>query len=74
MIELLRTNDLVLISLVEAILSERGVAYLVADQHMSVIEGSTGFMRRRVLVLADERDLARRLLEEAGLRDELADR
>ena len=74
MIARLRTNALVLISLLEAILSERGIAYLVADQHMSVIEGSTGFMRRRVLVLDAERALARRLLEEAGLRDELADR
>ena len=74
MIALLRTNDLVLISLIDAILSERGVVYMVADQHMSAIEGSTGFMRRRVLVLADELQLARRLLEEAGLRDELADR
>lgn len=74
MIELLRTNDLVLISLIEAILSERGIGYMVADQHMSAIEGSTGFMRRRVMVLADEVQLARRLLEEAGLRDELADR
>lgn len=73
MIELLRTNDLVLISLVEAILSERGIGYVVADQHMSVIEGSTGFMRRRVLVPADDRARARRLLDEAGLRDELAD-
>lgn len=73
MIELLRTNDLVLISLVEAILTERGIGYVVADQHMSVIEGSTGFMRRRVLVPADDRDRARRLLEEAGLRDELGD-
>ena len=71
MIELLRTNDLVLISLVEAILSEAEVGYFVADQHMSAVEGSTGFMRRRVMVVADQANQARRLLLEAGLGEEL---
>ena len=71
MIELLRTNDLIVLSLVEAILTEAGVGYFVADQHMSVLEGSTGFMSRRVLVVADEADRARRLLRDSGLSDEL---
>ena len=53
MIELLRTNDLVLISRVEAILREAGVDFFIADQHMSAMEGSLGFLPRRVLV-ADE--------------------
>ena len=72
MIELLRTNDIVLLSLVEAILSGAGLDYLVADQHMSVLEGSTAFMRRRVLVTADQLAQARRLMGEAGLEHELA--
>lgn len=71
MIELLRTNDLVLISLVEAILSEADVGYFVADQHMSAMEGSTGFMRRRVMVVSDQGAQARRLLLDAGLGEEL---
>jgi hypothetical protein len=70
-IELLRTNDLVLLSLVEAILSEQRVGYFVADQHMSALEGSTGFMQRRVMVIADQAAQARRLMREAGLGAEL---
>ncbi len=71
MLELLRTNDLILLSLMEAILSDANIHYFVADQHMSAAEGSTGFLRRRVLVAADEVDQARRLLVEAGLGEEL---
>lgn len=72
MIELLRTNDVVLLSLIEALLTEQRVDYFVADRHMSVLEGSTGFMRRRVMVSADQARQARRVLSEAGLDGELA--
>lgn len=71
MIELLRTNDLVLISLIEAILSDGRVGYFVADQHMSAMEGSSGFLRRRIMVMADQANQARRLLVDAGLGEEL---
>ncbi|MCI4677271.1 DUF2007 domain-containing protein [Rhodoblastus acidophilus] len=71
MIELLRTNDIVLISAIEALLREAGVYYFVADQNMSVLEGSAGFLQRRVCVADDEADRARRLLREAGFGDEL---
>ena len=46
--ELLRTNDLVLISFVEALLREAGIEPWVADQNMSIIEGSLGVLPRRV--------------------------
>jgi hypothetical protein len=71
MIELLRTNDLVLISAVRAILAEDDIVVCIADDHMSALEGSLGFLPRRVLV--GDRDLtrARRLLEDAGLGGEL---
>ncbi|WOJ91417.1 DUF2007 domain-containing protein [Methylocapsa polymorpha] len=73
MIELLRTNDLVLISRIEAILFETGIAIFVADQHMSAVEGSLGFLPRRVLVDADDAISARAALTEAGLAEELGD-
>ncbi len=72
MIELLRTNDLVLISAVEALLSEQGIGVFVADQFASAIEGSLGFLPRRLLVQADDAAPARRLLREAGLSQELS--
>ena len=71
--EVLRTNDIVLISAVEAMLKEEGIGCFVADQHMSVLEGSAGFLQRRVMVLDDELDEARAILRDAGLGAELRD-
>ena len=70
-IELVRTNDIVMISLIESLLTEEGVPYFVADQHMSAVEGSLSFLPRRIMVDADQRNRARRLLQEAGLAAEL---
>ena len=50
MSELLRTNDIVLISAVEALLAGYGIEVLVADQFTSAMEGSLGFLPRRMLV------------------------
>jgi hypothetical protein len=65
--ELLRSNDAVLISFAESLLREAGIAILVADQHMSVIEGSIGAFPRRLLVQAGDAAAARQVLTEAGL-------
>jgi hypothetical protein len=70
-IELVRTNDLVMISLIEGLLRQERVAYFIADQHMSATEGSVGFLPRRIMVDADEIARARRLLKDAGLAAEL---
>jgi hypothetical protein len=72
-VELVRTNDLVLISFIEALLTQAGVAFFVADQHMSAVEGSLGFLPRRIMVNAGEGERARRLMREAGLSGELRD-
>jgi len=71
MVELMRTNDLVLISAVEAILAEHGIKVFVADQFTSSVEGSLGFLPRRVLVASEKETSARRVLKEAGLAAEL---
>lgn len=71
--ELLRTNDAVLVSFVEALLRDATIAYHVADRNMSVIEGSIGAFQRRVLVAGERLDEARCLLSDAGLRAELGD-
>lgn len=70
--ELLKTNDIVLISFVEAILNEGNIDHLVLDQNMSIIEGSIGVIPRRILVDRDAMPRARRLLAEAGLDHELS--
>lgn len=71
MIELLRTNDPVVISFVESLLRDAGIDFFVADQNMSIMEGSLGILPRRVLVEKDEAERARKLLEEAGVGDEM---
>jgi len=72
-VELVRTNDLVLISFIETLLKQAGVAFFVADQHMSAVEGSLGFLPRRIMVDSDEEERARQLMREAGLSGELRD-
>lgn len=71
MIEILRTNDLVVISVVESLLKAEGIGVFVADQHMAAVEGSLGFLPRRILVVADDEARARRLIAQAGLGGEL---
>jgi Putative prokaryotic signal transducing protein len=69
--ELVRTNDSVLITAIEALLDGANIPHLVLDRNMSVLEGSIGMLPRRILVEECCSDDARRLLIEAGLGHEL---
>jgi len=69
--ELVRTNDMVLVSAIGALLDAAHIHHLVFDQNMSVLEGSLGVLPRRVLVADADVPAARRLLQEAGLGHEL---
>ena len=71
MIELVRTNDPVVISFIEALLRDAGIAHFVADQNMSIAEGSVGILDKRVMVDGDRADEARKLLADAGVGDEI---
>jgi tRNA1(Val) A37 N6-methylase TrmN6 len=69
--ELVRTNNAVLITAIEALLKSADIPHLVLDQHMSVLEGSLGMLPRRIVVGEEHWEVARQLLEEAGLAHEL---
>jgi hypothetical protein len=69
--ELVRTNDIVLVSAIGALLDGANIHYLVADQNMSVVDGSLGVLPRRILVHEDDDRAARQLLSDAGLAHEL---
>jgi hypothetical protein len=69
--ELVRTNDAVLVSAIGALLDGAGIAHVVLDQNMSVLEGSIGILPRRILVAEDKARTARKLLVDAGLAHEL---
>jgi hypothetical protein len=69
--ELVRTNDVVLVSAIEALLNGADIHHLVLDQNMSVLDGSIGAIPRRILVHEDDNRKARQLLTDAGLAHEL---
>jgi len=48
--EVLRTNDLVLLSYASHVLAEAGIEAVVFDAHMSAVEGSIGAFPRRLMV------------------------
>jgi len=73
MVELIRTNDVILIGFVESLLEGASIPVLVADRHISALEGSIGAFPRCLLVPADWLGQARRLMVEAGLAAELRD-
>jgi hypothetical protein len=72
MIELMRSNDAVLISFVDALLNEADIPHFVADVHMSILDGSIGVLPRRVMVDEERAAQARRILREAELGHELS--
>ncbi len=72
--ELMRTNDIVLLSFAESLLHEAGILAIVFDQNMSVLEGSLGIIAKRLMVESDRADEARDLLREAGVGSELRPR
>ena len=61
--ELLRTNDLVLLSWAQALLREHEIEPLVLDGHTAILEGSIGAIQRRLMVIDEDFGRARWLLE-----------
>jgi hypothetical protein len=67
MVELLRSNDLALISYATALLKESGIEVVCLDEHTSAMEGSILAVRRRLMVAAVEAARAQALMAEAGI-------
>lgn len=64
--ELLRTNDFVRLSWLQALLASAGIEAVVLDAYTSVVEGSIGAIPRRLMVRDADEPRARALLKEAG--------
>ncbi len=64
--ELVRTNDVVKLSWLQALLADAGIEVVVLDVYTSVIEGSIGAIPRRLAVAGADFERARRVLEAAG--------
>jgi hypothetical protein len=71
MVEIVRTNDLVLLGFLQSLLENANIPVFVADTHISALEGMTGAFPRRLLVPEEHVAQARRLIGEAGLSGEL---
>jgi hypothetical protein len=63
--ELLRTNNIVRLSWVQAVLTDAGIESIVLDQHTSLVEGSIGAIQRRLMVDERNHGRAQRLIAEA---------
>jgi hypothetical protein len=69
--ELMRANDIVLLSFVCSLLEGEGIGHIVLDGNMSILEGSLGAIPRRVMVEEAAFYRACRILRENGLGHEL---
>ncbi len=65
--ELYRTNDPVLLSFIRSILVDAGIEALIFDNHTSFAEGSIGAIQQRIMVPAEDKNDALRLIREAGV-------
>lgn len=70
--ELFRSNDAVLLSFVESLFNDAGVAHVIVDGNMSIMEGSLGVLPRRMLVSEDQWNQALRILKDAELENVVA--
>lgn len=71
MIEIMRSNDPVALSYASSLMKDAGIHCMIADQGMSILEGSIGILQRRLLVESDRETEARAILADAGLGAEL---
>ncbi len=65
MVELIRTNDPVLLSWLQAALRGENIEAVVLDAHTSVMEGSISAIPRRIMVRDQDLWRAKRVLAEA---------
>jgi hypothetical protein len=64
--ELLRSNEMVFLSWLDALLKSEDIEIFMLDGHMSVLEGSAGAILRRVMVADEDYERAKRVLQDAG--------
>jgi hypothetical protein len=50
----LKTTDPVRLSYARSLLDEAGIEHLVADEHISAVEGSIGIFPRRLMVIDED--------------------
>ena len=64
--ELVRSNDPVRLSWLKVLLRDQGIETVIFDTHTAIVEGSAGAILRRMMVLDEDYEPARRLLRDCG--------
>jgi len=65
--ELLRSNDPTVMAFAQALLQGEGIASFEMDVHMSVLDGSLGILKRRLLVREKDHFMAQAILRDNGI-------
>jgi hypothetical protein len=65
--ELVTSNDPVLLSYLQVLLNDAGIEVSVFDGNMSAVQGTLPALQQRLAVAEEDWARARRLLDEAGL-------
>lgn len=68
--ELLRTTDMVKLAFATALLKGEGITAFELDVHMSILEGSTGILPRRLMVADRDLFMARAVLNDNEIRSD----
>jgi hypothetical protein len=63
---LLRSNNLIRLGFLQALLKDAGIEAVLLDQHISAVEGGIGAFPRRLAVRDEDAAAAERFLREAG--------
>ncbi len=71
--ELLRSNNIITLSFVQSLMRDAGIESIWTDRNTSTLEGSIGAIPQRILVESEKISLARRIIVDAGLENELRD-
>jgi hypothetical protein len=61
----LKTVDPVVLNYAANVLEQEGIKAVIFDTHASVMDGSMGFLPRRLMVLDEDFDRAQKLLRQA---------
>ena len=63
--DILKTNDPVLLNYAQVLLQDAGIAAVVFDENMSVMDGSLGILPRRLMVTDEDFNRATAFLKSA---------
>jgi hypothetical protein len=69
---LLRTNDIVLLSFAQSLLKDGRIESILLDENASIMDGSTGMLPRRLMVVDEDYRQAKRILSDGGLSSEIS--